>query len=513
MRPSPSIEIRCDFPTAMLERGLAYGQPARNHCAVVNEPFQIEEILAQDATGITFRASGRQTGELLAVRRFFPFGPDGGGLDETERAAYLAALQRLAETRHPALRAIVGGGCDPNDGMPFIVTAWSEGIPLDQMLKATETGSLRPPLAIRILDEALTASLTLSETLGSEALWLDTHLSAIIVTEDENATHAATFSIAPLKWLNGRDTPPAARALADLTESMLSWTGRVVGGQAGLGLGAWLKWLRGAGADRSLTELRNALHFTTGTGPNGPAEMEAAIVEPSLPRPTPPPPNQFSRPIPLKKPSSNTGAFAIGLVAVVAVAAAGFYFLGPQPEKSATAASAPAADSSAVPQPPASPTLASADAPAEALAARAETTDSVAESVPINPASPHNRRIEEMANRMLADQGKTEFTTDDAGLLLGRKNDTVTLTGTVAGVRASESGKTLYLEFSNQAPTTQPRGYLLTSSAPPGLDATALEAHIGKSVRLTGKVRIENFGDVRRAEILIARPDAIVPAN
>ena len=71
---------------------------------------------------------------LLPVRR------GGGGLLEEEQAAYNIAVGRLAGLQHPALRAVVCGGCDPVDGIPFIATEWIEG---------TAAGADRPaaPLA------------------------------------------------------------------------------------------------------------------------------------------------------------------------------------------------------------------------------------------------------------------------------------------------------------------------------------------------------------------------------
>ena len=89
--------------------------------------YQIQDILTQDASGVVFHAEDRDSGRSVVLRRFFPYGPEGGGLQEAERGAYQAALVRLGDVRHPALRTILDGGCDPVDGMPFLVTEWVEG--------------------------------------------------------------------------------------------------------------------------------------------------------------------------------------------------------------------------------------------------------------------------------------------------------------------------------------------------------------------------------------------------
>ena len=114
--------------------------------------FQIEDLLVQDLSGVVFRAWDTETGQTVAVRRFFPFGANGGGLEDEEQAAYQVAVGRLAAISHPALRTVICGGCDPIDGMPFIATEWIEGARLRSFI---ERGPLTPAEATHLLGQAL----------------------------------------------------------------------------------------------------------------------------------------------------------------------------------------------------------------------------------------------------------------------------------------------------------------------------------------------------------------------
>ena len=89
--------------------------------------YEIQEMLSQDAQGVVFLAVDRESGADVVLRRFFPFGPGGKGLMGEEREAYTAAVERLKGLAHPAMRTILEGGCDPVDGMPYLVTEWVEG--------------------------------------------------------------------------------------------------------------------------------------------------------------------------------------------------------------------------------------------------------------------------------------------------------------------------------------------------------------------------------------------------
>jgi len=226
----------------------------------VSKRFQIEDLVVQDASGVVFRALDTQTGEFVALRRFFPSGADGGGLNTAQQDAYQQTVNQLAAVNHPALRSIISGDCDPIDGMPFIATEWIEGSRLSTCLGQ---GQLSPEEAIHLLTQALEVSQILSGVLGEEGIWIETGLEAIVIGAEETGRNV-TFWIAPQKWLGKNDSRHGLECVIELTETLMGWHGRSIGDHAGKGLGRWLKWLRGTKATASLQEVREMLAASTG---------------------------------------------------------------------------------------------------------------------------------------------------------------------------------------------------------------------------------------------------------
>src|SRR5690606_14942195 len=61
----------------------------------VTRRYEIQEIIGQDSNGVVFHAVERSSGRDVVLRRFFPFGASGGGLDRAEQEAYAAAVENL----------------------------------------------------------------------------------------------------------------------------------------------------------------------------------------------------------------------------------------------------------------------------------------------------------------------------------------------------------------------------------------------------------------------------------
>jgi hypothetical protein len=51
----------------------------------VTQRYEIEEMMSQDAHGVAFRARDREEKRDVVLRRFFPNGRDGGGLQPEEQ--------------------------------------------------------------------------------------------------------------------------------------------------------------------------------------------------------------------------------------------------------------------------------------------------------------------------------------------------------------------------------------------------------------------------------------------
>ncbi|BCU76750.1 hypothetical protein llg_14650 [Luteolibacter sp. LG18] len=175
--------------------------------------------MAQDEHGVVFHATDSETGGEVAVRRIFPFGADGGGLNEEQRATYEASIGKFAAVKHAGLRTVVGGGCDPVDGMPFLATEWVEGPTLAQ---AMERGPIAAASVVALMERALEVCVELSKALQEEeTVWIETSPSAIIVST-EDASRGFTFWVGPLKWLNEANGKRGLAPLAKLLRTVLA---------------------------------------------------------------------------------------------------------------------------------------------------------------------------------------------------------------------------------------------------------------------------------------------------
>ncbi|MFD0892919.1 hypothetical protein KBB96_15985 [Luteolibacter ambystomatis] len=185
----------------------------------MSQRFQIEDLLAQDEHGVVFRAQDSETGKQVALRRIFPYGPDGGGLKDGEREAYEAGIQKFSSIQHAGLRTVIAGGCDPVDGMPFLATEWVEG---PTLAKAMERGPVPANSVIALMQRALDLCATLSIAFNEEeTVWLETSPSAIVISAGD-LQRGFTFWVGPLKWLNEVGGKRGLAPLAKLMRTVLS---------------------------------------------------------------------------------------------------------------------------------------------------------------------------------------------------------------------------------------------------------------------------------------------------
>lgn len=483
--------------------------------------FQIEEILTQDSSGVVFRALDTETNLPAVVRRFFPFGANGGGLSEEEQADYQVAVERLAKIRHPAMRSIISGGCDPVDGMPFIATEWVEGTPLQTLI---EQGPHTPAEATRILTLALEVCDQISQVLGEEAVWVETDVQTIMVGAADSG-RGITFWISPLKWLCKNDNPRGLDCLVDLTEEMMGWRGRVVLDHEGEGLGGWLKWLREANGQTTLFEAWEKLAAMAGATPTAPVRSP---MRPSA---------RAEAPIRIKRKSSVP--FVIGGILSLAIIVLGGWGLihwnnnrleaiagpiaveasddAPSTEMESPLSTPSAMEAAVTPPTPAeeAPPQASDKTPAEIAppakkappvkaAPPAKKVTPVKAATPVKPATAAKPKAEPAGKDRV-------YQAEDIAPLLGQLGKVVWLEGTLKEMKIADkgNGKTIYLLLGPGGGVPSVHGGIDFTKAKGDLAESVIAGLIGKKLRIQGTVRGDGPTSARFPVVIIDKRSAI----
>ncbi len=482
--------------------------------------FQIEDLVVQDATGVVFRAHDSETDRAVAIRRFFPFGIDGGGLHAEEQTAYEIAVGRLARIHHPAMRSVVSGGCDPVDGMPFIVTEWVEGEALDVVMDGE---TLPVEAATLLISQALEVSELLSHVLAEEAVWVETDLNTVVVSHKESG-RGFTFWISPLKWL-GPGENRGLESIITLAEEAMGWQGRIVNEQAGRGLGAWIKWLRAAAATTSLHEAREMLAASVGAEPPPPAKSLVA---------------RASKPLrPVKQASSKAPLFVtLALILAAGAGVAWFLSRNSQPETAVRTASAvPAAPKAATPPAPSPAPEPLKPAPAETAPVTPPTPEPSPVKAPVVQVPAHvpdevelfDRRLKKI-NAENEEAAKAERKTaayllkrqqaevDANGgvyfprhheLLIAQEDKVATVEGVVRSIDFSGNRHWMYLVLDDAGDKLFARGKIILAKAPPELGEEAMKPLVGRKVRLRGTVERQSVGRAKRPLVLLKTPESL----
>lgn len=441
------------------------------------QSYHIEEIVQQDASSVVYLALDTSSSQLVALRRFFPFGIDGGGLEPDEQAAYQTALERLAAISHPSLRPILGGGCDPVDGIPFIVTQWVEGLTLRD---AVSGGEPDVQLAMEWLMQALEVSELLSHILNQQAIWVESDPDTILIS-DETDGYRASFRISPLKWLSGSQEP-TLQPIVELTESIMGWTGKVVGDHAARGMGGWLRWLRDAPPATPLQEVREMLAASVGVDPPAPTSklVKHAIVAGHQ--------QMQHRRAQIRVTSKSSPAKwpAISVALLIAASlglGAWIYVRPPTTPRNPTAVNTPAADSAES----ADSWEADSSDPTEVLPTSHDETTAEQASQP-RPAAPDG----------------PVFTPGDSSLLMQKAGQVVTFEAVLISVEKT-SNKGLLLNFSEKSNKSAPRGYISPRNAIGKLSLAEIKGLQGKKLQFQGMIGTRN----RRPDIEIRNPNSI----
>jgi hypothetical protein len=453
----------------------------------VIERFQIEDLVVQDSTGVLFRALDAESGQQVALRRLFPFGPNGGGLNAEEQADYQVAIARLAEIHHPSLRAVICGGCDPIDGMPFIATEWIEGTRLQVFLE-------RAPLGFReaadLLAKALDVSEILSQVLGQEGVWVETDPRTIVVGA-EGTGRGVTFWISPLKWLGKNDGGRGLQAIVTLTEEIKGWHGKAMP-QTGNALGDWLKWLRGVARTATLHEARERLAGVVGK--DRPIPTQSLVRHATAPK---------------RKGKSILPAILTGVAVLAATVSCGWLVLKksgatwgghagrrlPPPEILETGMVHPLGNETPAPPGSQSPDVFT---PERRVAGESQEDRAHRRFAELTATAQDASRNEEarLARQQAEIAGRNGvFRPEDRELLLAQKGNPVVVEGVVRSIDHSQSGKTMYLLFSTAAGRSDIRGSIITSDVAADLAEPALAPLLGKKIRLHGRVKVEKLLD------------------
>ncbi len=454
------------------------------------ERFELEDIVAQDKNGIVYAARDSELNRKVSIRRFLPFGQNGGGLDKEERDAFGIAAERLSELEHESLRSIIAGGVDPIDSIPYVVTEWVDGVSLETILADEK---MDPALVIDVLRIALEVSLALSHILGEEAVWVETEISSIVVGSQDSG-RGFTFWISPFKWLGSEFESRKLSSIVTLGEELTGWNNKLVSDQAGHGLGGWLKWVR-KNPDASLQTALETLATSTGKEPPPP---EAAFIR----RPV--------KPVLTPKHSSSKAPILIICAISILVLAAGWLYMRKNAEPPQIAGETPGVvveTETDIPEAPPAPEQTAAPEPETAAPAptsppalKAEESElskinARAQEIAEEAAERSRLEAENLANAAVrAEEQRVDFEVN-GGILSPdqhelvrtfEKGDPLKITGIVRGVRTSNSKKTVYLNFSEPDDSALTNAVIQRWDFKGDSDLGIFEELVGRKVTITG---------------------------
>lgn len=455
-------------------------------------------MLSQDTTGAVFLAMDSQSDVEVLLQRFFPFGAGEIGLEGDELTAYGQAVERMKLLHHSRLRRIIDGGCDPVDGMPFLVTEVRSNSTLRNYCSKA---ALTVPQGFAFVESALSLMLEMEKHFGQKADWLVMDADDIEVI---GAAEDFRFNMDPMKWLGLRQGPGTIKELALLAEQAMGWSGKVyTGSQAGLFAG----WLRTA-KTRDLTPAQALDVLRGGASPQNSAAASSTIMPAAAATGTNAAAPAPVVPLASAKSSGTTGWLVFGGIALVASIVVAVLMMNNPGSPSApptvaaqttakpkvvTAAENAKPTSSAIVIAEEKPrTVLEEDKAREDIMRRAlELQQQAAANSPrtTRPASP-----KPAANQPKPPK-KSEYMPGEVEAMALQLNEDVTVAAVISKVKLSSTGKSLYIEFDGGA-TVRIIGRYLTNLGAEGMSVSELGGLEGTRVRVTGKVQKE-FGNNR----------------
>ena len=156
---------------------------------LMQSDYHIEDLVYQTGDFVVFRARNKNGIPHAVSRIKFPFeilsGLEGGIFQE--------AFEELLNFNHSGIRNVIDGGQDPVDQFPWVATKWSSGAILSQRL---EEG----PLADEELQRIRSSAEALIEKLGSRAAALSFKAPNVITTRSADGAPVDTFAVDYFAW-------------------------------------------------------------------------------------------------------------------------------------------------------------------------------------------------------------------------------------------------------------------------------------------------------------------------
>lgn len=232
--------------------------------------FKLRSQLSEDEAGVIFQAQD-QSGRRVELRKFHHKTSSGSGLESVQEVAFQVAIERFEQIAHPSLRQISFGGCDPQDGTPYVATKPVDGRVLGERLA---NGPLAVEMATLLLGQLLELCELASHCLADEGVWVETQPSNIHFIGDGPQTRFL-FWPSPVRALQGNDAAPDLGGIIQLTEAVIETREASADGEESGHLQAWLQWLKEASAGEGTTvrEAREMLAAAAGVEPPPPIEV------------------------------------------------------------------------------------------------------------------------------------------------------------------------------------------------------------------------------------------------
>lgn len=157
-------------------------------------------MIHQDEHGVLFQATDKQTGHLVALRRFFLSEEVVAKLKECDaegQTLFDKGLDWMKSLEIPHLQKVIGGGFDELDGTPYFVTQWLEG---SSLAEGFENESFRPGEGKTFEEQAKGVLLALPME-SRPVVFLDEE--EILVSRDDAGGLVTHFLISPLRYFGG----------------------------------------------------------------------------------------------------------------------------------------------------------------------------------------------------------------------------------------------------------------------------------------------------------------------